>query len=88
MATSARNRLRIGAHGRVVIPAAIRAEMGVDVGDELVAFLDEGRLIMSTREHVRRELRELMVTSGGDPIGELIAERRAEAMHEDEDVPS
>lgn len=39
-----RERIRVGDGGRVVIPASMRAEMGVKPGDVLVAHVEDGEL--------------------------------------------
>lgn len=79
--------LHVGAQGRTVIPAAFRRKMGLREGDELVAWLEDDRLIISSRRTVAANTRGLLKRLGGDPdrslVDELIAERRAEALRED-----
>ena len=74
----------MGAQGRVVLPVAIREELRLREGDELVARTDGERLVLERREvlleDLRRELRE--ATGDRSLVDELIAERRREARRE------
>ncbi len=77
--------LRIGDGGRVVIPAEMRAEMGVKSGDTVIARVSDGELsLMSQEAAVRRAQRMVrsFVPEGVSLVDELIAERRAEAARE------
>jgi AbrB family looped-hinge helix DNA binding protein len=80
--------IRIGKQGRIVIPAQIREELGVSEGDVLSVRVEDDRLLMETRlaalERLRRRFRE--AAKGRDPVAELIAERRAEARREEEEL--
>ncbi|MDP3895048.1 MAG: AbrB/MazE/SpoVT family DNA-binding domain-containing protein [Mesorhizobium sp.] len=81
----ARVQLRIGDGGRVVIPADMRAALGVKPGDTLVARVVDGELsLMSQKSAVRRaqQLVRRFVPEGVSLVDELIAERRAEAARE------
>ena len=76
---------RIAPGGRIVIPAAIRKELGLAVGDEVLLRLEEGELRLSSRrqalEKLQRRVRAL--TKGKRSLAEeLIAERRREAAGE------
>ena len=82
---AARTQLRIGDGGRVVIPAGMRAALGVKPGDTLVARVVDGELsLMSQKAAVRRaqKLVRRFVPEGVSLVDELIAERRAEAARE------
>lgn len=76
---------RIGVNGRLVIPAAYRAAMGLRAGDEVVLRLRDGELhVMSRRVAVKR-LQELVrqhVPASQLLSEELSADRRAEAARE------
>ena len=76
--------VRVGPQGRIVIPAAVREELGLGVGDELSTRVEDGRLVLERREDVARRLRERFasVTPDRSLSEELIAERRAEAIRE------
>lgn len=78
------SRLRLGAQGRTVIPAKLRRALGLNDGDELVAWLEGDRLVIRSKESVARDLRGSYkhVASGRDLASELISERRAEVARE------
>lgn len=74
----------VGRQGRVVIPARMRQELGIGEGDELVARLEEGRVVLEKRQNVlERVRRRFSVSRGGSLADELIAERREEAQREE-----
>lgn len=74
----------VGRQGRVVIPARMRRELGIGEGDELVARIEEGRVILEKRRSVlERVQRRFSASSGTSLSGELIAERREEARREE-----
>ncbi len=81
-----RRNVRVGPQGRVVIPAGMRQQLGIERGDELVARVEEGRMILEKRENVLRRVRKRFssVTTSESLADELIAERREEARREDE----
>ena len=67
-------RCKINQNGRIVIPAAIRQEMGLKAGESLLMEVEDGVLrIESHRARIRR-------------IQEEIAERREEARREEEEL--
>jgi len=81
--------VRVAAGGRIVIPANVRKAMDIRDGELVTLQLEDGRLsIMSRREAIRRVqeyVRSLPnFDSSGSMVDELIAERRAEALREDE----
>jgi AbrB family looped-hinge helix DNA binding protein len=77
--------VRVGSHGRVVLPAALRKALGVAVGDTLIARREDGRLILEKPETILRRIYALFEGIPGDVslADELIQERRAEARGED-----
>lgn len=77
--------VKLGKQGRLVIPASLRHELGLELGDELVARAEEGRLIFETRAAVVARLRERFKNIEGSLADELIAERREDAARETED---
>ncbi|MGI8866277.1 MAG: AbrB/MazE/SpoVT family DNA-binding domain-containing protein [Rubrobacteraceae bacterium] len=85
--------VRVGPQGRIVIPAAVREELGLGVGDELSTRVEDGRLVLERREDVARRLREryAAIAPGRSLSEELIAERRekaeAEARNTDDVLP-
>ena len=80
--------LKVDERGRMVLPAELRKEMGVEPNDRLVAIVDDdGSLrVISAREAVRRArglLRRMAPSpSEGSLVDDLIAERRREAARE------
>ena len=82
---------KVIAGGKIVIPAELRRELGIADGDSLVIERDDkGGLVLKTYEQVVREVqaefRAMMPKDyQGSIVDELIAERRAEAVRENED---
>ena len=82
-------RLRIGAQGRVVLPAGLRSALGFEEGTTVVAYVEgEGRLVIESPEAIQRALlAEWSEVAGGRSlVDELLAERRAAAVREAEEV--
>jgi len=79
--------VRLGAQGRVVIPAPLRRALGVDVGDRLLAHLEDDRLVLEKAESIKLRLkgRFSRIGKGVSLAAELIAERREEAKLEVKD---
>lgn len=80
-----RTRTRLGEKGRLVIPAEMRAALGVKNGDVIELRLQGNELrISSLREHIRRvqERAARYVKPGTLVSEELSAERREAARHE------
>ena len=72
-------RVRLGANGRIVIPADVRRRLGVEAGDELVLRVVDGELRVSTlTAAIDRAQRCLAPYLAGTPslVDELIADRR------------
>ncbi len=86
METNERLKVRVGPQGRIVIPAALREELGVNPGQELVARVEDGRLILERREAVVRRLKGRFAHVSVDRTlsEELMVERREEARLEAE----
>jgi bifunctional DNA-binding transcriptional regulator/antitoxin component of YhaV-PrlF toxin-antitoxin module len=76
--------VRMGERGRLVLPAEIRRALRVEAGDHLVAWLDDGGVRLARRRQLAREARGPLrrLTPDRDLVGELLAERRAEAGRE------
>ncbi|MGD0547540.1 MAG: AbrB/MazE/SpoVT family DNA-binding domain-containing protein [Terracidiphilus sp.] len=80
-----RVRVRIGAKGRLVIPAAMRAALGISDGDMLDLIVMDGELRIATMQERLRRAQESVrkyVPAGVSLADELSAERREAAKHE------
>lgn len=93
MSTNAKSAVRAKAklspNGRIVIPSALREQMGVKAGDTLMLDFEDGVLkIESLMTRVRRIQEEVAkyVPAGVSLSDELIAERREEARREEEEI--
>jgi AbrB family looped-hinge helix DNA binding protein len=73
--------------GRVTIPAQLRRAAGIEAGQRLVAYVEDGRVVLEEWGHLLRRVqaRVAAATAGhpGSAVDDLIAERRAEAARED-----
>jgi AbrB family looped-hinge helix DNA binding protein len=82
-------KMRISPNGRIVIPAAIRQQLGVKPGDPILMDVEDGVLrLESYPSRIARIQREMAqyITPGVSMADELIAERRAEARREQEEI--
>lgn len=77
--------LTVNDEGAVRIPAPVRQAAGIEVGVPLAVYLEDGRVMIETREQladrVRREVAAAW-TGQGSLLAELIADRRAKAARE------
>lgn len=71
----------VGDKGRIVVPAEVRARRHWTAGTELVLMETADGLLLTERPTAIRLVRQRL--AGHDLLGELIAERRAEAAAED-----
>lgn len=78
-------RLRVNENGRVVIPAAFRKALGINIGDEVILRVEDDELRITTLkkrlERAQRLVRKY-IKPGVSLSDELIAERRREARRE------
>lgn len=78
--------IRMGPQGRIVVPAELRRELGLDEGSTLNATTRGGRLILEPRsvvlERMRRRFAEAPTSTSLSR--ELLDDRREEAHREDE----
>jgi AbrB family looped-hinge helix DNA binding protein len=75
-------RVRLGPQGRAVIPSEFRRQLKLSPGDELVAWIEDGRLILQRRDDIQREIWDMFKDVKVSMAEELIAERRREAARE------
>jgi AbrB family looped-hinge helix DNA binding protein len=87
--TPIRAKASLSANGRIVIPASIRQEMGIEPGETLLLDVEDGVLrIESYPSRIRRIQQEFAqyAKPGILASDELIAERREEARREEEEL--
>lgn len=68
--------------GRIVIPAEMRKQLGIEIGEDINLTLENDSLKISTQKFALRRIREavkLFGTSDYSIVDELIADRRKEA---------
>ena len=76
--------VQLSAQGRLVIPAALRRALGFQPGDKLIAYQQDGRLVLEKSSTIERRLRQRFMHIPNDEslADELVTERRAEAHRE------
>ena len=78
-------KVELGAGGRLVIPAPMRAALGMKEGDKVLVRLEGNEIHIYTYQEAMRRAQELVrsfVPAGVSLVDELIADRRAEAARE------
>jgi AbrB family looped-hinge helix DNA binding protein len=78
-------RVQVGEKGRIVIPADVRAAMGIEPGDTVILNYDHEELRMVTRKARLKQAQERarrLIPPGVSLADELLAERREEARRE------
>jgi AbrB family looped-hinge helix DNA binding protein len=80
--------VRVEKSGRVLIPAAVRKQLGLKEGEsELLLEVDETHVRVSTRRQALARARQVFAKyhkPGDDWTSELLADRKDEARTEDE----
>jgi len=71
----------VGDRGRMVVPAEVRERAGITEGTVLVMLDTHNGLVLLTRDQLRDRVRADL--AGTDLVGELVAERRANALADD-----
>jgi AbrB family looped-hinge helix DNA binding protein len=76
--------VKVGRKGRVVVPAPIRRELGIEEGSELVARIEGDHLVLEPRAAAIRRLQALFEHIPPDVslVDQLLAERRDEVQRE------
>jgi len=80
-----RTTVKVGAAGRIVLPAGFREAEDIQVGDDLVAYIVDGELRVMTRRRAWEAAQRLVashVPRERSLVDEVIAERRAESARE------
>jgi AbrB family looped-hinge helix DNA binding protein len=75
----------LGESGRLVLPAAIRREYGLEPGERLTVYSKDGEIRILSRKMALESLRADIVKQRGSLTGildEFLAERRKEAARE------
>jgi AbrB family looped-hinge helix DNA binding protein len=75
----------LGESGRIVLPAAIRKELGLAPGDRLTVTSDGGAIRILSRKMALESIRADIIKQRGSLAGildEFLAERREEAARE------
>jgi AbrB family looped-hinge helix DNA binding protein len=78
-------RTKVTQGGRIVIPAEMRKQLGIEIGECVNLTLENDSLKISTQKLALRRIREtvkLFGTSDYSIVDELIADRRKEAENE------
>ncbi|MER9754916.1 AbrB/MazE/SpoVT family DNA-binding domain-containing protein [Mesorhizobium sp. M0166] len=81
-----RERVKLGEGGRFVIPAAMREEMGVRPGEDMILHVENGELrVRSWLQNLRRVQAELSALKrpGESVVDEFLKERREEQSRSD-----
>lgn len=76
---------RVTQGGRIVIPAEMRKQLGIEIGETVNITIEDGALKILTRRQALRRAQQLFrkyVPEGVSLVDELIADRRKEAANE------
>ena len=74
--------IRFDAQGRALIPKGMRDALHIENGDEVVAWLEGGRLVLEPRKALLERLQNRYADLEVSLADELIEERREEARRE------
>jgi len=66
----------------MVIPAEVRKELGIEVGTELIATIENDRLVLETRAAILARLQSQFSQVPESMANELLAERKSEVERE------
>jgi AbrB family looped-hinge helix DNA binding protein len=78
-------RMRVNENGRIVIPAAFRKALGIEIGDEVVLRVQDNELRITTQQQRIQRAQERArkyLKPGTSLASELLAERREAAKNE------
>jgi len=77
--------IAVGQNGRVVIPASIRQQVGIETGQHLLIRLEGDKIILEKTTGILNKLQQRFQNIKGSLSDELIEERRVEATRESHD---
>ncbi len=69
----------------MTIPAQLRAELGLRPGSRVVAYTENGRLVLEDRDHLLARIQDEVARTDvgrGSAVKALLVERRTEAKRE------
>jgi bifunctional DNA-binding transcriptional regulator/antitoxin component of YhaV-PrlF toxin-antitoxin module len=81
--------IKMAANGRLSIPAKQRKALGLENGGMVVSTLENGELRIRPIAAVLAELQAIVapyLKASGDTVDQFIADRRAEAAREEQDM--
>ena len=83
----ARSVVSMDRQGRLVVPASLRRQLDISPGEPLLAWIEDGRLVLASRQQAIESVRALFaeVAPERSLTGELLAERQSEAAREAKD---
>ena len=76
------HQVKLSREGRILIPAEVRAELGIDEGTSLNLAVENGEIRLFDQAHALKRAREVArkyKAPGKSIVDELLRERRAEA---------
>ncbi|MGB7207022.1 MAG: AbrB/MazE/SpoVT family DNA-binding domain-containing protein [Pyrinomonadaceae bacterium] len=76
---------RVTQGGRIVIPAEMRKQLGIEIGEKVNLSVENNSIRILTQKEAIRKAQELVrkcVPEGVSLVDELIADRRKEAANE------
>lgn len=82
METRQLSNIRFDAQGRALVPKPLRDAMGITNGDEVIAWIEDGRLVLESRDALLARVQARYEDVEGSLSEELIAERQEEAARE------
>ena len=71
--------------GRIVIPAEMRKQLGIEIGEDVNLSLEEGSMRISTSKLALKRIRQTVqniANTESSVVDELIADRRKESENE------
>lgn len=76
--------LQLDAQGQFVLPAVLQQALNLQVGDTLLAYLENNRIILEKKQNIKQKLKARFQHVNESLADELIASRRKEALTEND----